>query len=62
MVQQVDNPDIIASKIRILDQEGNTSTIGRLDIMNESGDFLPVCNENLEDNKVNAIKICQISG
>jgi len=61
-VVQVDNPDLIASKVRILDTEGQPSTLGRLDIMDMEGNFIPVCNENLEHNKINAVKVCQVMG
>lgn len=62
MVSKVDNPDMIASRLRILDEKGNISTFGRVEVQELDGIFYPICNVNEQSNKNNAIRLCKIMG
>lgn len=62
MVSKVDNPDMIASRLRILDDKGNINTFGRIEVQELDGTFFPICNLSEQSNKENAVRLCKIMG
>lgn len=61
VVNKVDNVDDISLQTRIISNKGELDSIGRIDIQ-LNGQYYPVCNINIQQNKINAISICKFMG